>query len=99
MVILFPSYIRRIALKNTFFSSKNPRLYQLLDENQANPIVLSEFKKKFPITRLGVRKYVTLTTVQYATSPSVYNILLRWTEPDGSRVADQVYVPVEARIL
>ncbi|RUR06115.1 DNA topoisomerase IB [Legionella sp. km772] len=27
MVILFPSYIRRIALKNTFFSSKNPRLY------------------------------------------------------------------------
>ncbi|RUR06905.1 hypothetical protein ELY15_12735 [Legionella sp. km772] len=29
MVILFPSYIRRIALKNTFFSSKNPRLYHI----------------------------------------------------------------------
>ncbi|QDQ40140.1 EAL domain-containing protein [Legionella geestiana] len=27
MVILFSSYNRRIALKNTFFSSKNPRLY------------------------------------------------------------------------
>jgi integrase len=28
LVILFSSYTRRIALKNTFFSSKNPRLYQ-----------------------------------------------------------------------
>ncbi|RUR13497.1 hypothetical protein [Legionella sp. km772] len=33
MVILFPSYIRRIALKNTFFSSKNPRLYHSSDIN------------------------------------------------------------------
>ncbi|RUR05774.1 hypothetical protein [Legionella sp. km772] len=35
MVILFPSYIRRIALKNTFFSSKNPRLYHTADKKTA----------------------------------------------------------------
>jgi len=66
----------------------------LLEENQAQPFVLAEYNKKFPVRRLVAGNTVTLTTVQYATSPFVYNIILRWTEPDGSRVEDQIYVGV-----
>lgn len=73
---------------------RNIEMELLLEENQAHPFVLAEYNKKFPVRRLVAGNAVTLTTVQYATSPSVYNISLRWTEPDGSRVEDQIYVGV-----
>ncbi len=73
---------------------KNIEMDLLLDENQANPLVLAEYTKKFPIRRLVAGKSVTVTAVQYATSPTTYNVRVRWTEPDGSRVEDQLYVGV-----
>ena len=75
---------------------RNIEMELLLEENQAHPFVLAEYNKKFPVSRLISGKAVTITTVQYATSPSVYNIRVHWTDPDGARVADQIYVEVSS---
>ncbi|RUR04986.1 CocE/NonD family hydrolase C-terminal non-catalytic domain-containing protein [Legionella sp. km772] len=55
MVILFPSYIRRIALKNTFFSSKNPRLYHttLVGPIKVKLVFSCNEIDSYLITRLG----------------------------------------------
>lgn len=75
---------------------RNVEMELLLADGEDNPFLIPEFEKKFPINRLQVGTVVTLSVTQYASSPSVYNIRVRWTEPNGARVEDQVYVDVSA---
>ncbi|RUR12795.1 hypothetical protein [Legionella sp. km772] len=67
MVILFPSYIRRIALKNTFFSSKNPRLYHFtIDNDTINIALLSGYLAQNVLRDLVHDFHVSYGSIRYA---------------------------------
>jgi hypothetical protein len=71
---------------------RNIEIKLLLEAHEPNPLFPKEYQKKFPISRLNLGETVTLDATQYPTSPNVYNIRVRWTEPKSVRVEDQVYV-------
>lgn len=58
----------------------------------SGPIILSEYTTKFPIKKLSAGAYVTLIAAIHLGSPTAYNAILKWTNPDGSRVEEETYV-------
>lgn len=73
---------------------RNIEMHLLLSETEDNPILVPEYNKKLPIQRLQVGESVAIHATQFAGSPTKYSILLRWSEPGGARVEDQMYVSV-----
>lgn len=64
----------------------------LLDDEDDNPINPSEYADKLPISRLKKGTVVNINATQYAGSPTKYNLVLRWIEPDGSKVEDELCI-------
>ena len=63
-----------------------------LQRPEDNPIVASEYAAKFPVKRLMPGSSVTLIAAIYLSSPTAYNAVLSWTNPDGERVQEDAYV-------
>ncbi len=62
---------------------------QRLDDS---PIIASEYAEKFPAKRLMPGSSVTLIAALHLGSPTAYNAILSWTNPDGARVKEEAYV-------
>lgn len=63
-----------------------------LQRPEDNPIIGSEYAEKFPAKRLMPGSSVTLIAAIHLSSPSAYNAILSWTNPDGTRVKEEAYV-------
>lgn len=57
-----------------------------------DPIIASEYAEKFPIKRFGPGNSVSLIAALTLSSSTAYNALLKWTNPDGSRVEEETFV-------
>lgn len=64
---------------------------ELLVDSKNNPIVQDEYDEKFPIKRLQPGSSVSLIAALHLGSPMAYNAKMRWTNPDGSRVEEEMY--------
>ena len=57
-----------------------------------DPIIASEYAEKFPIKRLAPSNSVSLIAALTLSSSTAYNALLKWTNPDGSRIEEETFV-------
>jgi hypothetical protein len=70
----------------------NVEMKLLLGESADDPIIPSEYDTKLPIVKLARGNMVSIDAVQYAGCPTKYTILLKWVEPKGARVRDEVCI-------
>lgn len=84
----FRFFIKNIGEK----PAMDVELELLLDEKTRSPIVESEYKQKFPAKRIDPGSGVSLIAALTLSSPSAYNAILRWSNPDGSRAEEATYV-------
>ncbi|MDE2465492.1 MAG: hypothetical protein KGO02_17530 [Alphaproteobacteria bacterium] len=83
----------RFRLKNVGEAeARDAEIELLLQRPEDNPIITSEYAEKFPAKHLAPGSSVTLIAAIHVGSPSAYNAVLSWTNPDGSRVKEEVYV-------
>lgn len=64
----------------------------LLSKPGDNPIISSEYARKFPAKRLSPNTSVTLIAALHLGSPTAFNARLRWKNPDGAQVEEETYV-------
>lgn len=64
----------------------------LVKKPEDNPIISSEYVQKFPAEKIPPGSSVTLIAALHLGSPTAYNALLKWTNPDGTKVQEKTYV-------
>jgi len=57
-----------------------------------NPLIPSEYEKKFPIKLLRPGKFVTLWAKDEFVAPDNYEIEISWIDPDGSKKIDKQHI-------
>jgi hypothetical protein len=72
--------------------AKDVDMQLIMQKKEDNPLIASEYSEKFPIKRLQPGTSVSLIAAIHLGSPSAYNALLKWSNPDGSRVEEETYV-------
>ncbi|RUR05047.1 hypothetical protein [Legionella sp. km772] len=87
MVILFPSYIRRIALKNTFFSSKNPRLYHST-QAQKNTLPSAPEASFFKISKIELNELKIYYSTPKTSAPVYFNSITYQYRQDSEHELD-----------
>ncbi|MCP4990780.1 MAG: hypothetical protein GY928_33505 [Colwellia sp.] len=80
-------YITNIG--NVDASNVNFKL--LLDKPELSPLISSDLKAKLPAPKLSPGSQISLIAAIHLSSPSAYNALLSWTNPDGQNVEDTTY--------
>ena len=70
----------------------NVEMELVLKKPEDSPIIGSEYVEKFPAKRLGPGSSVSLIAALHLGSPSAYNALLKWNNPDGSITREETYV-------
>ena len=64
----------------------------VVQKPEDSPIISSEYAEKFPAKKIPSGSSVTLIAALYLGSPTAYNALLKWTNPDGSKTQEETYV-------
>ena len=72
--------------------ARDVELRLLLKDEKDSPIIASEYNEKFPAKKLSPSSSVTLIAALHLGSPTAYNAVLKWTNPDGKLVEDETYV-------
>jgi len=72
--------------------AREVELELVLPDPDDSPIIQSEYVEKFPAKRLGPGSSISLIAALTLSSPSTYNAILKWTNPDGSRSAEETFV-------
>ncbi|MCQ4271487.1 hypothetical protein NA655_10695 [Pseudomonas kuykendallii] len=70
----------------------NAEIRLILQRQDDNPIISSEYSEKFPAKKIMPGSSVTLIAAIHLGSPSAYNAVLSWSNPDGSRIEEEAYV-------
>ena len=63
----------------------------LLVKPEDSPIVKNDYEAKFPVPKLQPGSSVTLIAAIHLGSPTAYNAVLTWVNPDGSEVSEETY--------
>jgi hypothetical protein len=63
----------------------------LVKKPEDSPIIQSDYESKFPIPKLQPGCSVTLIAAIHFGSPTAYNALLTWVNPDGSKVKEETF--------
>ena len=63
----------------------------LLENPKDDPIVASEYKDKLPVRSLGPGGNFSLIAALHLGSPTGYNILLTWKDPNGEAAVLETY--------
>jgi len=71
--------------------ARDVELELLLKRPEDNPLIQSDYQAKFPVKRLQPGKSVSLLAALHIGSPTAYNALLKWTNPDGSRAEEETF--------
>ena len=64
----------------------------VVKKQEDSPLISSEYAEKFPAKKIPPGNSVTLIAALHLGSPTAYNALLKWTNPDGSKVQEETYV-------
>ena len=64
----------------------------LVDNPRHNPLVDSDVNSKLPAPKLSPGSELSLLAAIHLGSPTAYNALLTWTNPNGETVTDETYV-------
>lgn len=72
--------------------ARDAEIELVLQQPDDSPIIASEYAEKFPAKRLMPGTSVTLIAALHLGSPTAYNAILSWTNPDGTRVREEAYV-------
>lgn len=64
----------------------------LLDNSEDNPIPSTQYKEKFPWKKLSPGQAISLIAALHAGSPSSFKALLKWTNPDGTKIEEERYL-------
>jgi hypothetical protein len=71
--------------------AKNVELKLLLKNPDDSPLIASDYNDKFPVPRLQPGCSVTLIAAIHMGSPTAYNALISWVNPDGNKVEEETY--------
>lgn len=83
----------RFRLKNVGEAeARDAEIELLLQRPEDNPMILAEYAEKFPAKSLMPGSFITLFAAISLSSPSAYNAILSWTNPDGTRVSEEAYI-------
>lgn len=64
----------------------------LVKKPEDSPLIASEYAEKFPAMKISPHSSITLIAALHFGSPTAYNALLKWTNPDGSKAQEETYV-------
>ncbi len=64
----------------------------LVKKQEDNPLISYEYAEKFPAKKIPPGHSITLIAALHLGSPTAYNALLKWTNPDGSKTKEETYV-------
>jgi len=70
--------------------AKNVNL-RLLVKPEDSPLVKNDYEAKFPVPKLQPGSSVTLIAAIHLGSPTAYNAVLSWVNPDGTEVSEETY--------
>jgi hypothetical protein len=83
----------RLVLKNVSeVQATDIEIAPLLQRQEDNPIVASEYAEKFPLKKLAPNAEVRLYAAIYLSSPSAFNFRISWKNPDGTPVVEEEFV-------
>jgi len=71
--------------------AKDIELRFVLKRPEDDPIIGSEYRQKFPLKRLQPDDSATLIAALHTGSPTAYDAVVAWTNPDGSRVEEATF--------
>ena len=74
--------------------AQNVEVRLVLENPSDSPLIAEEYAEKFPVKRLPPGGSVSLIAALAFGSPSAYEAVLKWTNPDGSSAEEDAYVPV-----
>lgn len=63
----------------------------LLVKPEDSPLVKSDYEAKFPVPKLQPGSSVTLIAAIHLGSPTAYNAVLSWVNPDDTEVSEETY--------
>ncbi|WP_434458186.1 hypothetical protein JQR85_06210 [Stutzerimonas urumqiensis] len=63
----------------------------LLVKPEDSPLVKNDYEAKFPVPKLQPGSSVTLIAAIHLGSPTAYNAVLSWVNPDGTKVSEETY--------
>lgn len=63
----------------------------LVKRPEDSPLIKSDYERKFPVPKLQPGCCVTLIAAIHFGSPTAYNALLTWVNPDGSKIEEETY--------
>lgn len=64
---------------------------RLLVKPEDSPLVKNDYEAKFPLPKLQPGSSVTLIAAIHLGSPTAYNAVLSWVNPDGTEVSEETY--------
>lgn len=64
---------------------------RLLVKPEDSPLVKNDYEAKFPVPKLQPGSSVTLIAAIHYGSPTAYNAVLSWVNPDGAEVSEETY--------
>ena len=71
--------------------AKNVELKLLVKKPEDSPLIQSDYESKFPVPKLQPGCSITLIAAIHLGSPTAYNALLTWVNPDGSNVEEETF--------
>jgi len=93
LVILRDGKTYRFRITNiSQVDARDVEMELLVKKPEDSPIIPSEYAEKFPAREIPPGGAVTLIAALHLGSPTAYNALLKWTNPDGSKAQEQTYV-------
>jgi hypothetical protein len=71
--------------------AKNVSLKLLLNKPEDSPLIPSDYDSKFPLPKLQPGCSANLIAAIHLGSPTAYNAVISWENPDGSIVNEETY--------
>ncbi|MDD2542417.1 MAG: hypothetical protein PHH28_15445 [Desulfuromonadaceae bacterium] len=71
--------------------AKNVEFKLLVEKPEDSPLITSDYNSKFPVPVLHPNGSVTLIAALHLGSPTAYNALISWKNPDGSPIQAETY--------
>ncbi|MBO1273233.1 hypothetical protein J3L11_16450 [Shewanella sp. 4t3-1-2LB] len=72
-------------------AAKDIKLKLLVNKPEDNPLIKSDYDSKFPVPTLSPGASVTLIAAIHLGSPTAYNAVLSWVNPDGAQIEETTY--------
>ncbi|MBB1319927.1 hypothetical protein H5123_20100 [Shewanella sp. SR43-4] len=71
--------------------ARDVELKLLLNKPEDSPLIASDYNSKFPVLKLQPGCSVTLIAAIHLGSPTAYNAVLSWLNPDGNEIEEETY--------